>query len=189
VSDIKTPDGLTIWNPLNSGLKGLPLMVTAFDHNRVIAERDTELVKRAEIMQAQADELEKAKWRISEDAGFIDDLNQEIRGLKAELQTVIEHRDILQGTVIELDGELQKANERIAELKLYLSRLDANEDNLIEKVKQLESRLASGVIVPSELVGFLLGENAFGGVEFGDDHPQFKGRFWWRQFLKASEVK
>lgn len=38
--------------------------------------------------------------------------------------------------------------------------------------------------VPKEIICFLLGENPLDGVWFGDWHPDYTGKFWWRAYLR-----
>lgn len=44
------------------------------------------------------------------------------------------------------------------------------------------------VQVPAEVVRFLNGEGRLLGVYFGDDHPNYQGKFWWRKFLPAAPL-
>jgi len=41
------------------------------------------------------------------------------------------------------------------------------------------------VAVPRGIIGFLLGEQPLKGVWFGDMHPDERGAFWWREYLRA----
>lgn len=45
---------------------------------------------------------------------------------------------------------------------------------------------ADGVVVPAGVIRFLNGEGPLKGVYFGDKHPSYPGKFWWRFFLPAA---
>lgn len=36
----------------------------------------------------------------------------------------------------------------------------------------------------NDIIKFLLGEGSFDGLNFGDEHPFEKGKFWWRKHLR-----
>jgi hypothetical protein len=39
----------------------------------------------------------------------------------------------------------------------------------------------------NEVISFLLGEAPLDGVWFDEPHPTYKGRFWWREYVRAIE--
>ncbi|WP_439569093.1 hypothetical protein [Sphingopyxis sp.] len=43
------------------------------------------------------------------------------------------------------------------------------------------------VTISRQLFDFLMGADALDGVHFGEDHPDERGRFWWRQILRAAD--
>lgn len=43
------------------------------------------------------------------------------------------------------------------------------------------------VLSNNEFVQFLNGAGPLDGVWFGDEHPKYKGKFWWRAFLRARQ--
>lgn len=45
------------------------------------------------------------------------------------------------------------------------------------------------VVIDREVYDFLHGVGGIENCHFGDNHPTLKGRFWWRKFLSAGEVK
>lgn len=45
---------------------------------------------------------------------------------------------------------------------------------------------AEGVMVPRDLVTFLLGGSTLDGAWFGDPNPTGRGRLWWREKLRAA---
>ena len=55
---------------------------------------------------------------------------------------------------------------------------------LEELRKLLESKVPEdGAIISNELARFLNGSDCIDGVWFGEEHPQYRGRFWWRKLL------
>lgn len=50
----------------------------------------------------------------------------------------------------------------------------------------LEAAVAArpeGVTIKLELLDFLSGIAALDGVWFGDEHPKYMGKYWWRRYL------
>ena len=46
-----------------------------------------------------------------------------------------------------------------------------------------DSHTSRNDVVTQEMLDFLHGLCALDGVWFGDDHPKYRGRFWWRVLL------
>lgn len=44
----------------------------------------------------------------------------------------------------------------------------------------------AGAVVPDNVLTFLHGQGPLDGVWFGEPHPIYQGKFWWRAFLPAA---
>jgi len=53
MSDTKTPSGLEVFNPLEYGIAGKPLMVSASEHNKLVSELQAKLQKAEEKVSTQ----------------------------------------------------------------------------------------------------------------------------------------
>lgn len=83
----------------------------------------------------------------------------------------------------ERSGDMRSGSENPRCDALELDKLDSN-DLMAWKTlaRQLEREMA-GSAVTQEMLDFLHGTCALDGVWFGEDHPKYRGRFWWRVLL------
>jgi hypothetical protein len=88
-----------------------------------------------------------------------------------------------------LANEIEKQIEEAAQMgeppSFALQRHDA--DTLLNILRTgthgFNAARPEGVTIKLELLDFLSGIAALDGVWFGDEHPKYMGKYWWRRYL------
>lgn len=144
-SGISNSHGPEIWNPMDHGLHGLPLMVPAFEYNKIkseLAEANEEITRYAEGVNIYAEQLaeleeknNQLQWQINADSECIERVTR--NGVAAELKLAESEAG---------NARLRKALENVLHEYRYCVRFECggrwNPDEMA-RVKSAHSALAT----------------------------------------------